>query len=75
MNSGIKPKTSVDNRLPRGLQFLENKLGASPQLECWNTGILEKWVLTSGFRTYGSERMLDCWVNGDNRFDDRIKNG
>ncbi len=22
-----------------------NKLGASPQLECWNAGILEKWVL------------------------------
>ncbi len=22
-----------------------NKLGASPQLEWWNAGILEKWVL------------------------------
>jgi|GEM_PF-2169129 len=21
------------------------KLGASPQLECWNDGILEKWLL------------------------------
>ena len=20
-------------------------LGATPQLECWNTGILEKWIL------------------------------
>jgi hypothetical protein len=24
---------------------LRYKLGASPQLECWNAGILEKWVL------------------------------
>jgi hypothetical protein len=22
-----------------------SKLGASPQLECWNDGILENWVL------------------------------
>jgi hypothetical protein len=27
---------------------LLNKLGASPQLECWNSGILERWVLISG---------------------------
>jgi hypothetical protein len=46
------------------------KLGASPQLECWNAGILEKWVLT-----YGPERILDYWVNGNNRLDDKIKNG
>ncbi len=54
------------------------KLGASPQLASGplglrpggNAGILEKWVLT-----YGSERILDCWVNGNNRLDDKIKNG
>jgi hypothetical protein len=34
--------------------------------ECWNTGKLEKWVLTSG-----TERILDSWVNGNIRFDDK----
>jgi hypothetical protein len=39
-------------------------------LESWNDGILENWVLTSG-----SERILECWVNGNNRLDDKIENG
>jgi hypothetical protein len=38
--------------------------------ECWNNGILEKWVLTSG-----GEGILDCWISGNIRFDDKIING
>jgi hypothetical protein len=33
------------------VQFLcptQTELGASPQLEYWNTGVLEYWVLASG---------------------------
>jgi hypothetical protein len=26
-------------------------------------------------RAYGLERILDCWGNGNNRLDDKIKNG
>ena len=29
------------------------KLGASPQSECWNSGILESWVLVSGSQRLG----------------------
>ncbi len=43
------------------------KLGASPQLEWWNAGILEKWVLA-----YGSERILQYWVNGKIRLEDKV---
>jgi hypothetical protein len=54
--------------------LLKNKLGASPQpveslevvrLECWNPGILEKWV-------------LGYWIVGlmvRRRRNDKIKNG
>ncbi len=42
-------------------------LGASPQLEWWNAGIMEKWVLA-----YGSERILQYWVNGRIRLDDKV---
>jgi len=31
---------------------------------------MEKYVLACG-----SKRMLQCWVNGNNRLDDKIKNG
>jgi hypothetical protein len=35
----------------------EYKLGATPQLERWNSGILESWVLASG-----SESIMEQWV-------------
>jgi hypothetical protein len=30
---------------PSSGHWNQNKLGASPPLECWNAGILEQWVL------------------------------
>jgi hypothetical protein len=41
---------------------LKNKFGASPQLECWNNGIMGSGIMR-------------CWVNGKICVDDKIKNG
>ena len=46
-------RTLLQLDLKRGYRYFQNgtlpdKLGASPQLECWNTEILKKWVLASG---------------------------
>jgi len=41
----------------------------------WNAGILEKWVMRLARIVCCSERILDGWVNGNNRFGDKIKNG
>jgi hypothetical protein len=40
------PMLSVAGLCSRaGFDLLKYKLGALPQLEWWNAGILEKWVL------------------------------
>jgi hypothetical protein len=34
-----------------------SNLGASPRLECWNSGILESWILASGSQSLRGLRL------------------
>jgi hypothetical protein len=42
-------------------------VGSTPRREWWNAGILEKWVLA-----YGSEMILQYWVNGKIHLDAKV---
>jgi hypothetical protein len=66
--TGVIKKAAIKKLMARARFIHSNpyyKLRASPQLECWNAGILEEWVL--GYWTIG--------LMVHRRRNDKIKNG
>ena len=60
------------------MNIKENLVRFAHPPEAENDGTMELWndgLWPPARRAYGSERILQCGVNGNNRLDDKIKNG